>query len=178
MLKQQEKVRFLQSCTRWNFTQPQEPCVLNKHVTRIDSVCYLHGESHIQSGKLYNASSVKNIWETIRLVTLAVPSDSVSDYRNKIAQERKAKEEKERSSQKQSSKKQSDGIRPRPLEVYGAYRLCTHYVLRGACPSGNSECRFAHSQAERKAWEEERAKGTSEKRNVKKTPHASFSKWE
>lgn len=69
--------------------------------------------------------------------------------------------------------KKSDGIRPRPLNVYSAYRLCPHYLLGRACPVGGNKCRFAHSEAERKAWEEEREKGIylRKKRLLKKILH-------
>lgn len=55
--------------------------------------------------------------------------------------------------------KRGDGIRPRPKNVYGAFRLCRHYIIRRSCPSGD-QCCFAHSEAEKIAWEDDRKKGT------------------
>ena len=58
-----------------------------------------------------------------------------------------------------SPDKQSDGIRPRPKNVYGAFRLCPHDIIRRSCPAGE-QCSFPHSEVERIAWEEDRKKGT------------------
>ena len=58
-----------------------------------------------------------------------------------------------------SPDKQSDGIRPRPKNVYGAFRLCLQYSIRKSCPVGYL-CSFPHSEVERIAWEEDRKKGT------------------
>ena len=55
--------------------------------------------------------------------------------------------------------KQRDGIRPRPKNVYGAFRLCRHYIIRKSCPASD-QCSFPHSEVERVAWEEDRKKGT------------------
>ena len=57
------------------------------------------------------------------------------------------------------SNKQSDGIRPRPKNVYGPFRLCPDYSVRKRCPAGD-QCSFPHSEVERIAWEEDRNKGT------------------
>ena len=57
------------------------------------------------------------------------------------------------------SEKQSDGIRPRPKNVYGAFRLCIHHSVRKCCPAGD-QCSFPHSEVERIAWEEDRSKGS------------------
>ena len=58
-----------------------------------------------------------------------------------------------------SPDKQSDGIRPRPKNVYGAFRLCLQYSTRKSCTSGDL-CSFPHSEVERIAWEEDRKQGT------------------
>ena len=60
---------------------------------------------------------------------------------------------------KPASKSKSDGIRPRPKDVYGTFRLCRLYSIRKSCPAGD-QCSFAHSEMERIAWEEDRKKGT------------------
>jgi len=53
-----------------------------------------------------------------------------------------------------------DRIRRRPPGVHGAYLLCRYYKrTRKPCSQGKL-CPFAHSEAERKAWEEDRRKGT------------------
>ena len=57
------------------------------------------------------------------------------------------------------SERQSDGIRPRPKNVHGAFRLCIHYSVRKRCPAGD-QCSFPHSEVERIAWEEDRRKGS------------------
>ena len=55
--------------------------------------------------------------------------------------------------------KRSSGIRRRPPGVLGSYVLCRHYKrTRQPCLQGKL-CPFAHSEAERKAWEEDRRKG-------------------
>ena len=58
---------------------------------------------------------------------------------------------------KKSSKGQKDKVRPAPLNFYGTYRLCRHYLARQWCPTGD-HCCFAHGETERAAWEEERKK--------------------
>ena len=55
--------------------------------------------------------------------------------------------------------RQSYGIRDRPPAIFGAYRLCKYYRLQQPCFQGE-RCSYAHSEEERKAWEEDRKKGT------------------
>ena len=54
--------------------------------------------------------------------------------------------------------KQSYGIRDRPPLSFGVYRLCKYYRLQQPCFQGE-RCSYAHSEEERKAWEEDRKKG-------------------
>ncbi|KAJ7378398.1 hypothetical protein OS493_023654 [Desmophyllum pertusum] len=54
--------------------------------------------------------------------------------------------------------RQSCGIRDRPPVVFGTYRLCKYYRFKQPCFQGE-RCSYAHSEAELKAWEEDRKKG-------------------
>lgn len=54
--------------------------------------------------------------------------------------------------------RQSYGIRDRPPLTFGAYRLCKYYCLQQPCFQG-VRCSYAHSEEERRAWEEDRRKG-------------------
>ena len=63
------------------------------------------------------------------------------------------------SKKKKSSYEQSYGIRPRPSNFHGTYRLCWYYQRKQPCVNGK-RCPFAHSEDERMAWEEESKKGT------------------
>lgn len=60
--------------------------------------------------------------------------------------------------QKKSSNKQNYGIRPRPSGIHSPYLLCPYRQRQQPCFQGKL-CKFAHSEEERKAWEEERKKG-------------------
>ena len=64
------------------------------------------------------------------------------------------------SAQDQSLSKQSSGIRRRPPGVKCSYRLCNYYKRTGKICYQGKLCLFAHSEEERKAWEEGRKKGT------------------
>lgn len=77
-----------------------------------------------------------------------------------VKDEKSTKDKKCSQTLRKQSSKQSSGSRPRPLDVYGAYRVCSHHLLGRACPVGSNQCRFAHSEEERIAWEKEREKGT------------------
>ena len=57
-----------------------------------------------------------------------------------------------------SSNKQSSGIRQRPPGAQGPYRLCRYHDRTELCWQGKL-CVYAHNEAERVAWEEERIKG-------------------
>lgn len=57
-----------------------------------------------------------------------------------------------------SSNKQSLGIRRRPPGVQGPYRLCRYHDRPEFCWQGKL-CVYAHNEAERVAWEEDRIKG-------------------
>lgn len=57
-----------------------------------------------------------------------------------------------------SSKNQSCAIRSRPPGIQGAYRLCVYHDRPQLCWQGKL-CPYAHSEAERIAWKEERKKG-------------------
>ena len=59
---------------------------------------------------------------------------------------------------KKSSNKQSLGIRQRPPGVQGPYRLCRYHDRLELCWQGKL-CVYAHNEAERVAWEEDRIKG-------------------
>ena len=59
---------------------------------------------------------------------------------------------------KKSSNKQSLGIRQRPPGVQGPYRLCRYHDCPELCWQGKL-CVYAHNEAERVAWEEDRIKG-------------------
>ena len=61
-------------------------------------------------------------------------------------------------SQMKRLNKQKSEIRPRPCEVYGRYLVCRYIKLQKRCFKGK-RCTFAHSEAEREAWEEDRKKG-------------------
>ena len=64
------------------------------------------------------------------------------------------------SAQDPSLGKQSSGIRRRPPGVKCSYRLCNYYKRTGKICFQGKLCLFAHSEEERKAWEEGRKKGT------------------
>ena len=53
-----------------------------------------------------------------------------------------------------SPSKEISGIRPRPPGGYTAYRLCRYSDKPELCWQGKL-CTYAHSEAERKAWEED-----------------------
>jgi len=57
-----------------------------------------------------------------------------------------------------SSNKQSLGIRSRPPGARGPYRLCRYHDRPELCWQGK-RCVYAHNEAERVAWEEDRIKG-------------------
>ena len=52
-----------------------------------------------------------------------------------------------------------DSVRRRPPGVFGPYQLCWQNKRKQGCNKGKT-CLFAHSEKERKAWEEDRRKGT------------------
>lgn len=62
----------------------------------------------------------------------------------------------------QPFKKKSSGTRPRPSNVFGAYRICPQIRHGRECHVGDL-CSFAHSEAERNAWEADRRKGNKKK---------------
>ena len=66
----------------------------------------------------------------------------------------------------QPFKKKSSGIRPRPSNVFGAYRICPQILHGRECHVGDL-CSFAHSEAERNVWEQDRRKGDKKKQNKK-----------
>ncbi|KAJ7378376.1 hypothetical protein OS493_023631 [Desmophyllum pertusum] len=66
-----------------------------------------------------------------------------------------------------SSKNQSCAIRSRPPGIQGAYRLCVYHDRPQLCWQGKL-CPYAHSEAERIAWKEERKKGTNKPTAKKK----------
>ena len=71
----------------------------------------------------------------------------------------------------QPFKKKSSGIRPRPSNVFGAYRICPQIRHGRECHVGDL-CSFAHSEAERNAWEADRRKGNKrEKTNKQNKKH-------
>ena len=53
-----------------------------------------------------------------------------------------------------SPNKETSGIRPRPPGIYTAYRLCKYSDRPELCWQGKL-CTYAHSEAERKAWEDD-----------------------
>ena len=57
-----------------------------------------------------------------------------------------------------SSNKQSCHIRRRPPGISGPFRLCRYHDRPELCRQGKL-CLYAHSEAERIAWEEDRKKG-------------------
>lgn len=57
-----------------------------------------------------------------------------------------------------SSSKPSGGIRRRPPGIQGPFRLCRYHDCLQLCRQGKL-CLYAHSEEERKAWEEDRKKG-------------------
>ena len=63
-----------------------------------------------------------------------------------------------RKAAEKSSNKQSWGIRPKPPGVQGPYRLCRYHDRPELCWQGK-RCVYAHNEAERVAWEEDRIKG-------------------
>ena len=67
----------------------------------------------------------------------------------------------------QPFKKKSSGIRPRPSNVFGAYRICPQILHGRECHVGDP-CSFAHSEAERNVWEQDRRKGDKKKQNKTK----------
>ena len=58
-----------------------------------------------------------------------------------------------------TSRGQNYVIRSRPAGVYGPYMLCGFIKRKQPCFQGKL-CKFAHSEEERIAWEEDRKKGT------------------
>ena len=67
----------------------------------------------------------------------------------------------------QPFKKKSSGIRPRPSNIFGAYRICPQILHGRECRVGDL-CSFAHSEAERNAWEADRRKGNKKKKTKNK----------
>ena len=63
-----------------------------------------------------------------------------------------------RKAAEKSSNKQRLEIRRRPLGVQGPYRLCRYHDRPELCRLGKL-CVYAHNEAEREAWEEDRKKG-------------------
>ena len=63
-----------------------------------------------------------------------------------------------------------DSIRRRPPGVFGPYQLCWQNKRKQGCDKGKT-CLFAHSEKERKAWEEDRKKGTIREKAI------NFSLW-
>ena len=59
-----------------------------------------------------------------------------------------------------------DSIRRRPPGVFGPYQLCWQYKRKQGCDKGKT-CLFAHSEKERRAWEEDRKKGTMREKALK-----------
>lgn len=66
---------------------------------------------------------------------------------------------KKKAAEKTSNKK-SWGIRERPPRVQGPYRLCRYHDCPELCWKGR-HCVYAHNEAERVAWEEDRIQGIS-----------------
>ncbi|XP_015762501.1 PREDICTED: uncharacterized protein LOC107341573 [Acropora digitifera] len=68
-----------------------------------------------------------------------------------------------------------DSVRRRPPGVFGPYQLCWQNKRKQGCNKGKT-CLFAHSEQERKAWEEDRKKVSNKKRqttNASSTSNAS-----
>ncbi|KAK2571999.1 putative helicase with zinc finger domain, partial [Acropora cervicornis] len=68
-----------------------------------------------------------------------------------------------------------DSVRRRPPGVFGPYQLCWQNKRKQGCNKGKT-CLFAHSEKERKAWEEDRKKVSNKKTkttNASSTSNAS-----
>ncbi|XP_015780761.1 PREDICTED: uncharacterized protein LOC107358681 [Acropora digitifera] len=68
-----------------------------------------------------------------------------------------------------------DSVRQRPPGVFGPYQLCWQNKRKQGCNKGKT-CLFAHSEKERKAWEEDRKKASNKKTkasNASSTSNAS-----
>lgn len=75
-----------------------------------------------------------------------------------VSDQPKSSSHQKKKAAEKSSNKQNWGIRRRPPGIQGPYRLCRYHDRPQLCWQGKL-CVYAHSEAERVAWEEDRKKG-------------------